>query len=84
MDVYGLLYHSAYSVDGIMKIASVIMCKEILAVITLIICYRVGTCRKPVFYWGRMGYYDTYKNPACRLCMSGIVTSERVVFLCRW
>ena len=37
------------SVDGVMKITSVIMCKEILAVITLIICYRVGTCRKPVF-----------------------------------
>ena len=37
------------SVDGVMKITSVIMCKEILAVITLIICYRVGTRRKPVF-----------------------------------
>ena len=37
------------SVDGIMKITSVKKKKKILAVITLIICYRVGTCRKPVF-----------------------------------
>ena len=36
------------SVDDVMKIASVIMCIKILPVITLIICYRVGTCRKPV------------------------------------
>ena len=37
------------SVDGVMKIISVIMCIKILAVITLIIFYRVGTCRNPVF-----------------------------------
>ena len=37
------------SVDGVMKMASVIMCIKILAVITLIICYRVRTCKKPVF-----------------------------------
>ena len=37
------------SVDGVMVISSVIMCIKILAVITLIICYSVGTCKKPVF-----------------------------------
>ena len=37
------------SVDDVMKITYVIICKEILAMITLIICYRVGTCRNPVF-----------------------------------
>ena len=49
MEVYGCLWifvSFGNSVDGVMKITSVIMCKEILAVITLIICYRVGTCRK--------------------------------------
>ena len=37
------------SVDGVMKIIFVIMCIKILAVITLIIFYRVRTCKKPVF-----------------------------------
>ena len=52
MEVYGCLWifvSFGNSVDDVMKITSVIMRKEILAVITLIICYRVGTCRKPVF-----------------------------------
>ena len=50
------------SVDGVMKMASVIMCIKILAVITLIICYRVRTCKKPVFDWGRLGYYACTGN----------------------
>lgn len=37
------------SIGRIIEIASVIMRIKILAVITLIMCYRVGTCRKPVF-----------------------------------
>ena len=37
------------SVDGVVKIISVIMCIKILAVITMIIFYRVRTCKKPVF-----------------------------------
>ena len=52
IEVYGCLWtfvSFGNSVDGVMKITSVIMCIKILAVITLIICYRVGTCRKPVF-----------------------------------
>ena len=55
------------SVDDVMKIASVIMCIKILAVITLIICYRVGTCRKPVSDWGRLGYYACIKCPVQRV-----------------
>ena len=55
------------SVDGVMKIASVIMCIKILAVITLIICYRVGTCRKPVFDWGMLVYYACIKCPVQRV-----------------
>lgn len=51
MEVYGCLWTFVSwcnSVDCVMKITFVIMCIKILAVITLIICYRVGTCRKPV------------------------------------
>lgn len=51
IEAYGCLWtfvSFGNSVDGVMKIASVIMRIKILAVITLIICYRVGTCRKPV------------------------------------
>ena len=55
------------SVDGVMKITSVIMCIKILAVITLIICYRVRTCKKPVSDWGRLGYYACIKFPVQRV-----------------
>ena len=55
------------SVDSVMKITSVIMCIKILAVITLIICYRVGTCRKPVSDGGMLGCYACIKCPVQRV-----------------